>query len=135
AQHPPIVIADEPTASLDRDTRDGVLDLLRELARDGAAVLLVSHDLDAVARVADEVRELRDGGLSAPLETPPSSAPRESGSAAESAPREARAGAPAEQPTALLALHGVSKAFTAPGGQRIQAVDDATLELRAGETV
>ncbi|GGA75567.1 ABC transporter ATP-binding protein [Pseudoclavibacter endophyticus] len=138
AQHPDIVIADEPTASLDRDTRDGVLELLRELARGGVAVLLVSHDLDAVGRVADEVRELSDGGLreagAAPVLPPSASAPRGAQAVPAPRPTQPRAAATSPRPV-VLGVHGVSKAFTVPGGRRIQAVDDARLNLRAGETV
>jgi putative ABC transport system ATP-binding protein len=63
ALDPELVLADEPTGSLDsRRTRE-VLELLRETcAERGAAVLLVTHDPDAV-RVADRVCELRDGRL------------------------------------------------------------------------
>ena len=63
ALDPELVLADEPTGSLDsRRTRE-VLELLREIcAERGATVLLVTHDPDAV-RVADRVCELRDGRL------------------------------------------------------------------------
>jgi putative ABC transport system ATP-binding protein len=63
ALDPELVLADEPTGSLDsRRTRE-VLELLREIcAERGATVLLVTHDPDAV-RVADRVCELRDGHL------------------------------------------------------------------------
>jgi putative ABC transport system ATP-binding protein len=60
---PELVLADEPTGSLDsRRTRE-VLELLREIcAERGATVLLVTHDPHAV-RVAGRVYELRDGRL------------------------------------------------------------------------
>jgi ABC-type lipoprotein export system ATPase subunit len=41
---PSIVMADEPTASLDRVTADGIIELLRELANFGIAVLVAAHD-------------------------------------------------------------------------------------------
>lgn len=51
AHRPDFVIADEPTAALDPDTADGVLDLLLETARDqGTGVILSSHDIDRMAR-------------------------------------------------------------------------------------
>lgn len=66
ARDPAVVIADEPTASLDPATRGEVLALLRALVTEaGVALLLVSHDDVAVAAVADEVRELREGRLGA----------------------------------------------------------------------
>ncbi len=51
AHRPPFVIADEPTAALDGDSADGVLDLLLETARaQGAGVILSSHDIARIAR-------------------------------------------------------------------------------------
>lgn len=53
---PDLVVADEPTTALDPERRDQVLALLRErCAVAGAALLLVSHDLEAVRRHADRV--------------------------------------------------------------------------------
>lgn len=46
---PPVIIVDEPTASLDRESADAVIAILRTLARRGKAVLVASHD----ARVID----------------------------------------------------------------------------------
>jgi putative ABC transport system ATP-binding protein len=44
ANHPPIILADEPTGSLDDDSADLVLDLLAERVAGGDTVLAVSHD-------------------------------------------------------------------------------------------
>jgi len=41
---PPVVIVDEPTASLDRASADAVIAVLRKLADDGIAVLVAAHD-------------------------------------------------------------------------------------------
>ena len=61
AHGPALLVADEPTGELDETTARGVLDLLRELARDaGAAALVVSHD-PASAEIADRVVHVRDG--------------------------------------------------------------------------
>ncbi|MDL5156502.1 ABC transporter ATP-binding protein [Actinomycetospora termitidis] len=54
AGDPAIVLADEPTAGLDRPLVDRTTDLLVDLARDGKAVLLITHDLRAVRRIAAE---------------------------------------------------------------------------------
>jgi putative ABC transport system ATP-binding protein len=63
ATDPRLVLADEPTGSLDTLRTREVLALLRELCRErGAAVLLASHDPQAAA-FADQVHELRDGRL------------------------------------------------------------------------
>jgi peptide/nickel transport system ATP-binding protein len=55
APDPPLLVADEPTTGLDRPLVDHTLDLLRRRCDDGAAVLLVTHDLAAARRVADTV--------------------------------------------------------------------------------
>jgi putative ABC transport system ATP-binding protein len=60
---PRLLLADEPTGSLDTQRGREVLELLRELCRErGVAVVLVSHDPMA-ARYADRVFALRDGEL------------------------------------------------------------------------
>lgn len=57
ANHPPLVLADEPTGNLDRHRATEALGLMREICRENeAAILLVSHDqtiLDAFERVVD----------------------------------------------------------------------------------
>lgn len=63
ALDPPVLIADEPTTALDVTTRDKVLELLHVLAEHGRAILLISHDLDAVRSVADRVIVMRDGQI------------------------------------------------------------------------
>ena len=54
-KRPSIVILDEPTTAIDPAGVEEVLDLVRELARDGAAVLLASHLLHQVQQVCDRV--------------------------------------------------------------------------------
>jgi putative ABC transport system ATP-binding protein len=60
ANDPSVVLADEPTAEVDHDTAMRVLELLRERASAGAAVLVVTHS-PAVSRVVDREIALRDG--------------------------------------------------------------------------
>jgi putative ABC transport system ATP-binding protein len=61
---PSLLLADEPTGSLDSQRSHEVLGLLRELCRErGVAIVLVSHDPIAAA-YADRVYALRDGRLS-----------------------------------------------------------------------
>jgi putative ABC transport system ATP-binding protein len=60
---PKLLLADEPTGSLDTERGNEVLALMRELAQEQrVAVLLVTHDPDATA-YADSVHTLRDGRL------------------------------------------------------------------------
>jgi peptide/nickel transport system ATP-binding protein len=61
ACRPALLIADEPTTSLDVITQAGVLDLLGGLPKQGVALLLISHDLAAVAQVCTRLFVLRDG--------------------------------------------------------------------------
>jgi ABC-type lipoprotein export system ATPase subunit len=58
---PELVLADEPTGSLDADNGAAVLDLLRDLR--GRAVVIVTHEPEAAA-IADRVLSLSDGRLS-----------------------------------------------------------------------
>lgn len=61
--NPKLVLADEPTGSLDSQRGAEVLRLLSDICRDrGVAVLLVTHDPQAAA-YADRVRTMRDGRL------------------------------------------------------------------------
>ncbi len=61
---PKLVIADEPTSALDRGLQDQVLTLLRSLTQEfGMGLLLISHDLQQVARYADRVIVLRRGAI------------------------------------------------------------------------
>jgi putative ABC transport system ATP-binding protein len=63
SSEPKLLLADEPTGSLDSQRSREVLDLLRELCRERqVAVVLVSHDPQA-ASYADRVLALRDGKL------------------------------------------------------------------------
>lgn len=65
AQDAPVLLLDEPTAHLDLAHRVQVLALARELAREGRAVLAVSHDLTLLARHADRLALLADGRVEA----------------------------------------------------------------------
>jgi len=66
AQQAPVMLLDEPTAHLDLRHQDQVLRLVRELARERSlAVLLALHDLNLVARFADRVALLSNGGVRA----------------------------------------------------------------------
>jgi peptide/nickel transport system ATP-binding protein len=58
---PALLIADEPTTSLDVITQAGVLDLLGGLRQEGIALLLISHDLAAVAQVCARLFVLHNG--------------------------------------------------------------------------
>lgn len=61
---PELLIADEPTTALDVTTQDQILWLLQQLQQSrGMAILLITHDLAVVARMADEVAVMYAGQL------------------------------------------------------------------------
>jgi len=64
ANDPAVLLADEPTGELDRATAGRVLDMLRDRAAGGGAILLVTHSPE-VAAVADREIRLRDGRVAA----------------------------------------------------------------------
>lgn len=64
-RHPHLVLADEPTGSLDHETGERVLDILLDLVRaENVALILVTHE-PAVAARADQVLHLTGGKLEA----------------------------------------------------------------------
>jgi ABC-type lipoprotein export system ATPase subunit len=61
---PSLLLADEPTGSLDRQTSESLIELLAELNRgEGTTLIVVTHSPDLAGRM-DRVMELRDGALS-----------------------------------------------------------------------
>ena len=58
-----ILLLDEPTSALAPPERDALFRRLRELREQGITVLLISHNLDEVLSIADEVSVCRDGRL------------------------------------------------------------------------
>jgi putative ABC transport system ATP-binding protein len=63
AHDPELILADEPTGNLDTDSAEQVLRLLTQLSREGGkTVIAVTHSAE-VARVADRVMTLKDGGV------------------------------------------------------------------------
>jgi putative ABC transport system ATP-binding protein len=62
ANDPAILVADEPTGSLDSGTATAVIDLFAELVRQGRTILLVTHDKD-VARRGSRMITLADGTI------------------------------------------------------------------------
>jgi putative ABC transport system ATP-binding protein len=72
---PDLVLADEPTASLDHETGRGVIELMRELNRErGTTFLYATHDAELL-RLADRVVRLRDGRIVTPSPRQPGGTP------------------------------------------------------------
>jgi branched-chain amino acid transport system ATP-binding protein len=62
AAAPEVLLLDEPLAGMGAEETERMLALLAEL-KDGHAILLVEHDMDAVFRIADEITVMVDGGV------------------------------------------------------------------------
>ncbi len=60
---PPLLLADEPTGNLDPDTSDGIADLLRHINLRGTTVVVVTHDVRIVDRLARRVLAFERGRL------------------------------------------------------------------------
>ncbi|WP_248927618.1 phosphonate C-P lyase system protein PhnL [Paenibacillus hamazuiensis] len=56
---PKLLILDEPTASLDHETKKRVLNLLNEMKEEGTTMVGVFHDWDVMGKVADHIMDLR----------------------------------------------------------------------------
>ncbi len=60
AGDPGFLLADEPTGNLDSSTAAGVMELINEIHRNGATIIMVTHDLELAAR-AERIVRLSDG--------------------------------------------------------------------------
>src|SRR6185436_5724210 len=58
---PPVLLLDEPTRGLDYPAKAELADILRQLAGDGHAVMVATHDVEFAAQAADEVVVLAEG--------------------------------------------------------------------------
>lgn len=62
AQAPPIILADEPTGNLDSNSTKEIMQILRELHKEGRTVILITHD-NEIAEQADRVIRISDGKI------------------------------------------------------------------------
>jgi putative ABC transport system ATP-binding protein len=68
ASHPKLVLADEPTAALDKQSGRDVVELMQRLAKEqGSTILLVTHD-NRILDIADRIVHMEDGRLTANTE-------------------------------------------------------------------
>lgn len=61
--NPSLILADEPTGNLDSKTGEEIMDIFRELHRQGNTIVLITHD-DEVAKQASRSIHIRDGKVS-----------------------------------------------------------------------
>jgi peptide/nickel transport system ATP-binding protein len=141
---PELLIADEPTTSLDVTTQAQIIDLVRKLQRDfGTAVVWISHDLGVIGQVADDVTVLRDGEVveQAPIvdifDAPQNPYTRELLQARPRLGRSAPAPA-ADDAAVLLRVDGLDVRFavtTPVGRSTVHAVKDLSFQIRRGMTL
>ncbi|WP_417331346.1 metal ABC transporter ATP-binding protein [Halomonas cupida] len=60
-QEAELLLLDEPFANVDIDTVEVLMDVLREMASEGATIIVVLHDMEQLARLADDVLILTEG--------------------------------------------------------------------------
>ncbi|MEN0083445.1 MAG: ABC transporter ATP-binding protein [Leifsonia sp.] len=149
ALDPDIVIADEPTTALDVTVQAQVLDQLERMKERGASVVLISHDLSVVARLADQILVMRGGevleqGTAAQVLGDPqheytraliAAVPSESTRGHALTPGAAALPAKPEPGGVVLSATDLVKRFHTSDGTVTTAVDHVSFDLRAGETL
>lgn len=60
---PKLIVADEPTANLDFETADGIMDLLRSISEKGTAVVMSTHNLSLLDNYPGTVYKCQDGKI------------------------------------------------------------------------
>ncbi len=144
ANEPDLLIADEPTTALDVTIQAQILDLLKDLQRElGMALLLITHDLGIVRKMADRTCVMKDGEIV------------ERGPAEEifTAPKhpytkrlleaEPKGQAPQMDETAPVVLEAgdlkvwfpIKQGFLHRTVDHIKAVDGVSFKLRSGQTL
>ena len=61
--HPPLLLADEPTGNLDPETSIGIMQLLYRINRSGTTILMATHDREMVDKMRRRVIALEDGRI------------------------------------------------------------------------
>ncbi|MES2034545.1 MAG: dipeptide ABC transporter ATP-binding protein [Pseudomonadota bacterium] len=149
---PRLLIADEPTTALDVTVQAEILDLMAELIREtGAALILITHDMGVIARLADKVCVMKDGAYveSGPVEQifaePGTQYTRDLLAAIPRLDRDDRGGRPTLDPVASdapVVVEGkdVKVWFDIHEGlfakaRALRAVDGVDFSIRKGETL
>ena len=69
AARPPVILADEPTGNLDSASSREIMQILKEMHRDGKTIILITHD-DGIAASARRVVRIRDGRIESDVQNP-----------------------------------------------------------------
>ena len=67
AAKPPVILADEPTGNLDSKSSKEIMNILRELHKDGRTVILITHD-DGIASSANRIIRIMDGKIESDID-------------------------------------------------------------------
>jgi peptide/nickel transport system ATP-binding protein len=138
---PKLVIADEPTTALDVTTQAQILDLLEQLAaEDGMGLMMITHDLAVVARMADRIVVMQNGAVVEAGDTPALlSKPEHPYTKALFAASTHRVTLPAiAEQAPLLRVHNVVRAYTLPRTRMFRApgthlaVDHVSFDIPRG---
>lgn len=144
---PSILIADEPTTSLDVTIQAQILQQMKELqAQFGTAIILITHDLGIVAGMCDRVIVMKNGEIVESGETreifknpqheytkrllnalPRLDQKKQKSSAAGSVHKQAD--------TPLIAVSSLKQHFDLGKGRTLKAVDDISFHIQSGETL
>ncbi len=144
ANEPDLLIADEPTTALDVTIQAQILLLLKDLQREmGMALLLITHDLGIVRRMAERVYVMQDGyvvedGPTEQIFTAAKHAYTKHLLAAEpkGKPPEYKSAAPAVlETTDLKVWFPIKRGLLQRTVDHIKAVDGVSLKVRQGQTV
>ncbi|HEX2800883.1 MAG TPA: dipeptide ABC transporter ATP-binding protein, partial [Phenylobacterium sp.] len=149
---PELLIADEPTTALDVTVQAEILDLMADLQREtGTAMVLITHDMGVIARLADRVCVMKSGayveeGPAAQIfAAPKTDYTRDLLAAIPRLDRDDRGGRPVRGPVAIdapVVVEGrdVKVWFPMPGSlfgrtKHLRAVDGVSFQVRQGETL
>ncbi|HEX4057075.1 MAG TPA: ABC transporter ATP-binding protein [Galbitalea sp.] len=158
ALDPGLLIADEPTTALDVTVQAQILDLLEETKARGRALLVISHDLAVVSRIADRVAVMKSGviveqGPTAEvlfeprdpytrklLDAVPNGHDRRTRLSPSSSIRVRERTIPSNPPSAestapIIRAENLTKTYKGPDGVARTVVSDVSFELAAGETL
>lgn len=61
--NPEVILADEPTGNLDPETSEGIIALLMEISKNGAAVIIATHDMHVVNSFPSRILRCENGGV------------------------------------------------------------------------